>query len=260
MISPHNIPVFAICLEREPERKKRLSEHLKQLAVPFTFSNAIDGRKLSDEERSTYYCEKKAIVARGRKLASGELGCYLSHTTLWQHMVDNNIEKAFIIESDTILTHETTAVISNINNNTVKWDLIMLFYRECYPSIWQQKRLTENSRLVRFSNKSACTSGYLLTLTGAKKLLKKAFPIVMPVDDYMTGGYINKEIETFAVYPRCVHLTDDALETSTIREDLFPMLKKEGIKRRKPNEIKKHKEIEKKIRRGIKAILPPPWI
>ncbi len=257
---PIDIPVFAICLEREADRKKRISQHLNSLEIPFQFSNAVDGRKLSLEDRAHYYSEKKSIEIRGRALADGEIGCYLSHSKIWEHMVSQKIEKAFIIESDAVLTNNVIEIIDACKNSSVDWELVMLFYRECIPSIWQRKQLAKESRLVKFSNKSACTTAYLLTLSGAKKLLEKSYPIHMPVDDYMTGGYINKEINTFAVYPRCIHLTEDALETSTIREDLFPMMENLGIKRRLPNETKKHKEIEKKIRRSIKKLLPPPWL
>ncbi len=257
---PNNTPVFAICLEREADRKKRITQHLNSLGIPFQFANAVDGRKLTPEERAHYYSENKSIEVRGRALADGEIGCYLSHSKIWEYIVSNKIEKAFIIESDAVLTNEVIDVINACQNKITSWDLIMLFYRECHPSIWKKQQLTKKSSLVKFSNKSACTTAYLITLSGAKKLLKKSYPIHMPVDDFMTGGYINKGIDTFAIYPRCIHLTDDALETSTIREDLFPMMEQSGIKRRLPSEIKKHKEIEKKIRRSIKKILPPPWL
>lgn len=255
-----DIPVFAICLEREAARKERLAQHLQSLNMPFQFSNAVDGRKLSADERDHYYSEKQAITVRGRPLADGEIGCYLSHSRIWERMVDQQIELALVLESDAVLTDETTTALKACQETKTHWDLIMLFYRECYPSLWHRSPLTEQSRLVRFSNKSACTTAYLITLEGARKLLKKAYPIHMPVDDFMTGGYIKKGINTFAVYPRCVHLTEDALDTSTIREDLFPMMAKSGIKRRQPDEKKWHKEIEKNIRRSIKKILPPPWL
>mgnify|MGYP002005738584 CR=1 FL=1 len=197
---------------------------------------------------------------RGRPMADGELGCYLSHSRIWEKVVSENIAQALVIESDAVFTDEAIEVIHQIEQKDLNWDLIMLYYRECYPAFGKRRPITENSKLVRFANKSACTTAYLVTLEGAMKLLKKAYPIKMPVDDYMTGGYVNKNTNTFAVYPRTIHVTDDALETSTIREDLFPLMEKEGIKRRVEKSKQPLKELEKSLRRFIKKIFPPAWL
>ncbi|AMO54710.1 hypothetical protein GZ77_24095 [Endozoicomonas montiporae] len=254
-----SIPVFAICMEREQQRKIEISKHLAKLGVTFSFSNAVDGHQLTDEQKSIY-SESHAKDHLGRPLALGEIGCYLSHTTIWQKIVDENIDVAFVIESDAVLSEETLKSCSALLQEKPYKDLIMVYYRECYPSFWQQKKITSHSKLVKFSNKSACTTAYLVSNKGAQKLLKHAFPISMPVDDFMTGGYINKDLDTYAVYPRNVEITEDALESSSIREDLFPLLKDLGIKRRLPNETNFLKEIEKSIRRLYKKLLPPPWL
>ena len=254
-----SIPVFAICMDREEQRKIDISKHLGSLNVEFSFSGAVDGHQLTDEQKELY-SENHAIEHLGRPLALGEIGCYLSHTNIWQKIVQNDIDIAFVIESDAVLSEETIDSCNALLQDSNYKELVMLYYRECFPSFWQQKKITKRSKLVKFSNKSACTTAYLVSNQGARKLLSRAFPISMPVDDYMTGGYINKDIDTYAVYPRNVEITEDALESSSIREDLFPMLKDLGIKRRLPNETTFIKELEKGIRRQYKKLLPPPWL
>ncbi|WP_252178062.1 glycosyltransferase family 25 protein [Endozoicomonas sp. 4G] len=254
-----DFPVFVICMEREVDRRIEVAEHLTLKGVNFEFSNAVDGHELSNDQKNLY-SESQSIKHGGRPLALGEIGCYLSHTSIWQKIVDEQIPCALILESDVVLTQESIECLKNIKKSSVSWDLMMMFYRECLPSIWHKTQLTKKSKIVKFTNKSSCTTAYLVTEQGAKKLLKHAYPLYMPVDDYMTGGYINKDLKTFAVYPRNVHLTDDALESSSIREDLFPLLKDLGIKRRLPGETTMLKEVEKNIRRQIKRVLPPPWL
>ncbi|MDB2384503.1 glycosyltransferase family 25 protein [Endozoicomonas sp.] len=254
------IPAFVICLEREAERRLRIKQHLDAFGIDFSFSAAVDGRTLTPNDREQYYSEALSIKTRGRPMAAGELGCYLSHSRIWEKMVSERIPQALIIESDAVFTEEAVHVINAIEKQSLSWELLMLYYRECFPAFRDRKSLTSQSKMVRFSNKSACTTAYLITLTGAKKLLKTAYPIQMPVDDYMTGGYINKNINTFGIHPRTIHITDDALETSTIREDLFPMMEAEGIKRRVVDEKKILKEMEKSARRFVKKIFPPVWL
>lgn len=255
-----SIPAFVICLDREVKRRQLIQEHLHSHNIAFTFSNAVDGRTLTYDEKGKYYSESSSIKMRGRPLAAGEIGCYLSHSRIWEKIISENINKSIIIESDALFTHEAVKVINAVDNKHSNWELIMLHYRDCYPAFMGRLKLTTKSKLVRFSNKSSCATAYMVTLQGAKKLIKQAYPIQLPVDDYMTGGYINKNITTYAVYPKTVNITDDALETSTIREDLFPMMKKLGIKRRTDGKKKTLKELEKNIRRFIKKTRTPPWL
>ena len=198
-ISQH--PIYVICMEREIDRKTEIEKHLSKLGIQFDFFNAVDGHLLTQEQLKRY-SEERSINHAGRPLAKGEIGCYLSHTGIWQTMVDSNIEKAFIIESDAVLSEETIESVAALYSSETRWELAMLFYRECYPSIWGKRRLTKRSSLVKFSNKSSCTTAYTVTLKGAKKLLENAYPAYMPVDDYMTGGYIKKNINTYAVFPK----------------------------------------------------------
>lgn len=255
-----NIPAFVICLERETERRQRIQKHLDTLGIDFSFTSAVDGRLLTASEKEQYYSEPLSIKTRGRQLASGEIGCYLSHSRIWEKVVNENISQVLIIESDAVFSEEAVRVINAINTKNIDWELLMLFYRECFPAFRGRLPITSQSKLVRFSNKTSCATAYLVTLEGAHKLLKKAYPIQMPVDDYMTGGYINKDINTFAIYPRTIKITDDALETSIIRADLFPMMKELGIKRRVHRQDNVMKTIEKYIRRFIKKIFYPKWV
>ncbi|MDP0561837.1 MAG: glycosyltransferase family 25 protein [Candidatus Endonucleobacter sp. (ex Gigantidas childressi)] len=254
------IPAFVICLEREVDRRQRIKDHLNSLKVAFSFFNSVDGRTLSAEEKRKYYSESLSVKTRGRILAAGEIGCYLSHSKIWQHIIETGINKALIIESDAVFTDESIQTINKIDKDLFEWELIMLYYRECYPAFKGRYNITPQTKLVKFSNKTSCATAYLVTSDGAKRLLDKAYPIQMPVDDYMTGGYIDKNLRTFAAYPRTVHLTDDALETSTIRADLFPMMDSLGIKRRTSNKKYIFKELEKELRRFLKKLNPPSWL
>ncbi|WP_263081125.1 glycosyltransferase family 25 protein [Endozoicomonas sp. Mp262] len=255
-----SIPTYVICLEREADRRRHIARHLESFNIDFQFSNAVDGRQLTEKEKNDKYSEKKAIDIRGRALAPGELGCYLSHCNIWHQMVEHNIQHALILESDAEFSEEAIAVINALNKFPADWELIMLYYRDCYPSFWNQAPITNNTKLVRFSNKSSCTTAYLLSLSGARKLLKHAYPLCLPVDDYMTGGYINKGVNLYAAYPRTIELTEGSDETSVIRPDINAMVGHDTLKARKQKKQGALKQLEKRSRRFIKQIMPAPWL
>ncbi len=257
MNSSISVPAFTICLDREVERKRYIAQHLSDFNIAFEFSNAVDGRMLSLKQKNEVYASKKAELMRGRKLADGEIGCFLSHYTIWQEMIKKNIATALVVESDAVFCRESVTSINALTAGQYDWELVMLYYRECFPSFWGQERITPQSKLVRFANKCSCTTAYLLTLSGAKKLVEKAMPICLPVDDYMTGGFINKGIDTFAVYPRTIHLTEDNEETSTIKQGV------NSIKNLTENRRKKiaiTKKAEKRVRYFSKQLKPGPWL
>ncbi len=254
MTSSISMPAFVVCMEREKKRKKHIKKELEKFTINFTFCNAVDGKLLSEEEKKQWYSEEKAIDVRGRKLADAEIGCFLSHYKIWQKMVHDNTEMALVIESDAVFSEEALKSINKVAGLDNGWDLIMMFYRECFPSFWNQKKITDASNLVKFANKCACTTAYLLTLSGAKKLIDRAMPISLPVDDYMTGKYINKGLNTFAVYPRTVDLTEDNEETSTIREGVA------DIKNGATSKQYSAKSLEKRVRYFIKQCKPGGWL
>ena len=248
-----NTKIFVICLESEKDREQTISNHLTDLGLNFEILPAVDGRKIKDLAE-VGYSESVAVEILGRPMGKGEVGCYLSHLTIWKKMVEENISKTIVLESDALLTDESLKTLRALENYQPTPELVMLYYRECYPSIWGQLSITEKTKLVRFSNKSSCTTAYMLSLAGAEKLMKHSLPIHLPVDDYMTGKYIDKNLSTFAAFPRCFHTTDVAHDTSTIRLELEDRFQ---IKSGNKNTLKK---LEIALRRRVKQLKRPSWL
>ncbi|MCK8972529.1 glycosyltransferase family 25 protein [Haemophilus influenzae] len=73
-----------------------------------------------------------------------------------------------------------------------------------------KKTLVKNYRLVHYRKPSKtskraimCTTAYLITLSGAQKLLQIAYPIRMPAD-YLTGALQLTGLNAYGVEPPCV--------------------------------------------------------
>jgi GR25 family glycosyltransferase involved in LPS biosynthesis len=102
---------------------------------------------------------------------TGKQGCFLSHIELWKYIVDNNIEFATIFEDD-IQYHE-------------KWDLLAPKYFEATPKDYEllymgsQIDYMVKSHILR--TPVFCTHAYLITLEGARILLKALLEAPMGV-------------------------------------------------------------------------------
>ncbi|STO71297.1 lipooligosaccharide galactosyltransferase I [Avibacterium paragallinarum] len=78
------------------------------------------------------------------------------------------------------------------------------------------RSLPERYRLARYRSPSRkskrCiikTTAYLITLNGAKKLLKQAYPIRMPAD-FLTGLLQLTGIKAYGIEPPCVFGSNDS--------------------------------------------------
>ncbi|CWW94358.1 Glycosyltransferase family 25 (LPS biosynthesis protein) [Haemophilus influenzae] len=128
----------------------------------------------------------------------------------YEHIVENKIESAIILEDDAIVSHFFKEIVQDALNKVKKnHDLIFLDHGKAksYPF---KKKLYEGYRLAHYRAPSKnskrciiCAAAYLITLSGAKKLLKYAYPIRMPAD-YLTGLIQKTYIRAYGVEPPCV--------------------------------------------------------
>jgi glycosyl transferase family 25 len=212
-----SLPVFAICLEKEIERKELLKKNLAELRLRAEYVG-VDGNALPDDFQHRYSATE-SLVFFGRELGASEIGCYASHITCWNRIVDNNIDYAIIMESDAILSTHSINTIEAILKSNTEWDLIQLSWWNCIPSFWQRKKLSSGNSLVRFARKTYKTSAYLIKYSGAKELLKHSKTMIMPVDHMMFTGKVKKEMSIYGVYPLCVNLLKNNLETSLLENE-----------------------------------------
>ncbi|WP_244948631.1 glycosyltransferase family 25 protein [Campylobacter upsaliensis] len=122
----------------------------------------------------------------GRKLSSGEKGCFASHYKLWQKCLELN-ESIFVLEDDVEFTQAFNA------NNLEK--ILKSPYE--YVRIYHIKEAKfydlELNFKITFSN-VAGTQGYYLKPSAARKFIKKCQFLIKPVDDSMDYSTVSNII------------------------------------------------------------------
>ena len=109
-----NLDIAVINLDRLPDRMAYLYNHIP---IPFRRISAVDGQNLSN-----YYFEFSELLdtIRGQQRVLGEVGCSLSHYSLWKSHAENpNIDDFLLVfEDDVMLTDRSveriTATIHDI--------------------------------------------------------------------------------------------------------------------------------------------------
>jgi len=219
-VNTKNLPIFIINLEHEKEKKEMMRKQLEKFGLGHEFIRAVNGYELVDREINKKYSQTKSIEVFKRELSRGEIGCALSHLQIYKKMLDENIEKAIILEDDVTLCDEFPSIVANLDNISVPYECILLGYDDhikkdifLYTSFWGNKKFINEFKLYRFVKVALGTYGYIITNQGARKLYQKIDFIEKPIDHY-TG---NPELlSSYAVVPRCVKISDDYKHNSTI--------------------------------------------
>lgn len=183
--------IFIINLERKKEKKEYMIKQLSKTKFKYTFFKAIDGLCLDNNfnvinEWRDPYTQKN--------ITNGEIGCALSHYNIWKKIVDNNIKKAIIIEDDVIIPYNFDKVINECHNK-IEYDLLYLGRK-----IINSEEKIINDTFVK-PNYSYWTCAYILTLSGAKKLIESDFiNNILPVDEFLSIMYNSFPYEEFKKY------------------------------------------------------------
>ncbi|KAG5670382.1 hypothetical protein PVAND_000652 [Polypedilum vanderplanki] len=180
--------IFMINLKRRTERKLRMEMTLRELGIDYTYFEAIDGKKITSEtlvERGIKFMPEYEDPYHKRPMKMGEVGCFLSHYTIWQRMIDNNLNEVLVLEDDIKFEpyfRESAIELMKEARKIGGYDLIY----------FGRKRLQDKEEFIEQSNNfvkvsyTYWTLGYVLTLQGAKKLLA-AEPLkrLLPVDEFL---------------------------------------------------------------------------
>ncbi len=187
------IPVFIVSLNSAKERRVSIGSHLASLEVEYEFVDAVRGSALS--------AEYKTEVNPDRNMLQSALGCYLSHMSVYDRIIENGIPVALILEDDTILHYSVKAILDN-DLSFLDFDYCFLGCDDCgddgyvYYDSGGAINLTRIHKVYPLSSGPYCLNAYLITLEGAKKRRACAFPVKAPIDHYNFLPYRPKFIAT----------------------------------------------------------------
>lgn len=184
-----------ISLKEELERRKDIRTQLDNLNIKFDFFDAIDLRNCNALELND---KCKDNINLNRKLTSGEIGCALSHISIYKRVISNEEDWSLVIEDDALLNNASSEKITRVISLANKYnaDIIILGYSKLSPndsSIFYIKEpikricKSEDGYIlgIPWKNWTCGTVSYLINKNGAQKILNR----------YIKSG---KKIETVA--------------------------------------------------------------
>lgn len=183
-----SIPAFCITLERRPDRWRRFQDQSGIDGLDLKKFLGVDGKKLDvrKDERISLFTRRN-IISKSRRSheeldSIGGVGCALSHIAIWQWMVDNNQEVCLIFEDDAVVPPDfvqranTCISESTLLKDPKKWDMWLV------GGSWDElTQIPGETKVARVGSFFSFYS-YVMTLHGAKRLLKHVYPIQGHID------------------------------------------------------------------------------
>lgn len=120
------------------------------------------------------------------------VGCWQSHLTIWQEIVDNSMAQLLIFEDDCIFKENFTEKFYKTMEliKDREFDILYLGYSGTNPVFDKELHLISHG----YPRTTHC---YILTLSGAKKLVNKLSRINFPIDELMGQMFNNKKLKGY---------------------------------------------------------------
>lgn len=189
----NTIKNFLINLKRRPDRLENFNKK-----TPFKYYNlqyAFDGKNMINE--IDYELTKKF-----KNLNYGEIGCFMSHIRIYQTMVKENIDYAFIMEDDIIFEPCFENNFDHVLENISKCEILYVGGRfgpnfKTDPKYYTS--ITSNIIEYKFENNTGLdshfrinidrtTHGYIISKKYAEFLLNifnDSTNIILPIDHWL---------------------------------------------------------------------------
>jgi glycosyl transferase family 25 len=179
-------PVWAISLGRATQRRASVLEAFRRVGIPVSIIEAVDGQELTASQRRVY-SPRRAMRQKGRYLTRGEVGCALSHLSVYERLVKEDIPSVLVVEDDVSPSPDLVEILKSLDRLPTDWDVVTLhsLFASARPEPIEGGGVTGRHRVCRYAQMPFGSQCYLINRAGAEKALRVAYPICLPADDLL---------------------------------------------------------------------------
>jgi glycosyl transferase family 25 len=190
--------VYVISLDRAVERRAHMSGLLTNLGIEATFIPAVDGQKLTAEDRRRY-ASGKARRVYGCEMSDNEIACYLSHLKAYEALIASGEEAALVLEDDISCDERLSNVLNSLNVSVpTEWSVLRL--QSTKTSVAQPATRgaygdpiedVAGHTICRLTTNVLGGCGYVIRRDAAVTMLTRSRRIYMPIDQTMDRYWEN---------------------------------------------------------------------
>ena len=184
-VKQHN---YVISLTRETKRRKHIEQEFGRQNILFSFFDAVTPDRIEDVAKKFNIILDRSSEA---KLWDGEIGCALSHISLWNLALEKNLDYINIFEDDIYLGENAKELLEV---DYLSDDIDVLKLEANGKMVFRTPKAVKYDRKVYpITFKQSGTAGYTVTAKGAKYLLEqvKNKPLEVAIDSLIFEDFLN---------------------------------------------------------------------
>ncbi|MGD9758818.1 MAG: glycosyltransferase family 25 protein [Comamonas sp.] len=211
-----SLPIVFINLSKDAERRERMTAQFAQMGLTASRLPAVWWADLSEAEQKAFFCAPQSHGRYFKPLSNGEKGCYASHLRSWQQLLGSDAPAMVVFEDDVRLLPQLPQALAAIETLPAdgSWDMIKLYGREPEKIANQGPLVAGALQLISYQRVPSFAAGYVISRSGARKMLETRMPFDRPVDVDIRFWFEN-DLRVYGVYPSVIAL-DDTSEVSSI--------------------------------------------
>ncbi|XP_027469517.1 procollagen galactosyltransferase 2 [Zalophus californianus] len=198
--------IFMINLKRRKDRRDRMLRTLYEQEIEVKIVEAVDGKALNTSQLKALNIEMLPGYRdpySSRPLTRGEIGCFLSHYSVWKEVIDRELEKTLVIEDDVRFEHQfkkkLMKLMDDIDQAQLDWELIYIGRKRM--QVKEPEKAVPNVGNLVEADYSYWTLGYVISLEGAQKLVgADPFGKMLPVDEFLPIMYNKHPVAEYKEY------------------------------------------------------------
>ena len=204
--------ILLINLDRDVSRLNAATKQLLAVGIDFVRIPAMDARSMPRLHLLHKVNLFRWWCAVGRPVRLGEIGCALSHYSIYKQMHN---EPVCILEDDVILDSRFKEVLEYVEHkiDLTKSQVVLL-------SNHSNDTFGDNSIHIESAKRDMYTEGYVITPKAAHALLKANLPLQCPCDWW--GRWVSRGIiELYHAFPTVCSQDQSQYESSTAGPGIF---------------------------------------
>jgi glycosyl transferase, family 25 len=218
--------IVVISMADAGERRARFEARAQNAPVAWSFYPAH-----TSLHPSLRYDEERAIVAKGRPLRAGEIGCYSSHYAAWEALQKDEADQYVVLEDDVIVDWTFVGKLAQVDLAAMGISYLRLYYKFPARAALVKENFIDRARsIVELAGNAYGTQGYAITKAGAKVFLDHCRIVCRPIDDEMDRTWVHGQ-RNLAVFPSPILEESAGSSIGNTRFDRFVVPKHLKLKR-----------------------------
>jgi glycosyl transferase, family 25 len=246
---PVRTRIVVISMADASERRSRFEARARTAPVAWSFYAAH-----TSLHPSLRYDEMGAIVAKGRPLRAGEIGCYSSHYAAWTDLQGSDADQYVVLEDDVIVDWTFVGKLAQVDLAAMGINYLRLYYKIPARAALVKENFIDRARsIVELAGNAYGTQGYAITKAGAKLFLDHCRIVCRPIDDEMDRTWVHGQ-PNLAVFPFPVLEESAGSTIGNTRFETFAVPKHLKLKRLVAHRIERWRRDASTVLRRVRRL------